>query len=434
MKKQIIQSLKSVGKFLSGLAAFYVLFCIIIIIFARSFLSLNPDQYRVLKNGLLFLLFFIVAVPIKFRISPIKEKIRSALHSIPRPAKPQLISLAWLVAKIVLWGITIFFIVWFLVFETFYPLLKDSYPDGYTDLGTDLGLLANLTIALVAIRLIVLHFYPKFSYSALLQGIGKFVTKRKIPPFFAVTSSILLIFSVFIIGNLFLGNQTSTLNWSPKRYNEYGSLGKLTINRFSPDQNIISGTFLLTTNHLTDRDTLSKADSLVFGGEVLPINKKNLYVYSDVDVEISGSDYYFPFNEYKVDYLTFYPENGFFVDEFDFQVTSNLTSIVLVKNYNVSYNISPYSFFIRYSLYFKLLVITIGIAFLGFFVAIVMAKTRNQIVELSIGTFAALIAIRGYLVPGNISSPILLDQIFLLFIILLLVVFLLKVNQLKWEQ
>jgi hypothetical protein len=429
VKKYMFQGLQSIAKFIGGLGVLFLLFFVFIIAFARGFRELNPDEYHILKAGLLFLLFFLIAIPIRFRVPPFPETFQRIFRRIPSFTQAQLLRFAWLAAKIVLWGIaSVFIMLW--VGHALEPEVID--PQGYIDLWSDLELLLYVSAVFVSIRLIVLHFYPQFSYSTLMKNIGKFLAKRNIPPFFAITSFILLILSVSVIGNFFLGNQKSTLYWSRNGYNAGGSSGRLTINKFFPDQNRLSAKFFLNPTP-TDGETLSKSGGLIFEGKNLPINEEN-YVYSDVDVEISGNDYYFPFNEYEVEFLTFYPATGHFEDFVDFQVTSNLNSIVLVKNYEISSSVSAYSFFIRYSSYFKLLVMTIGIAFIGFFVAITMAKSRNQIVELSIGTFAALIAIRGFLIPSNISSPILIDQIFLLYIILLLVVFLLKINQLKWEQ
>lgn len=435
MKSKIINTskvvLKAIGRFVGTVAVLYILFCLIIFVIVVGFYRLHPEQFQVFRSGLLFLLFFVVAIPLRLNWRLVAEFFKKIPRLIPSVTKKQLIGLASLVAKLVLWGCTLFFMTYW-VYELLYPL--EDYPDGYINLGKDVEVLFFIITIFVFLRLIVLHFYPQFSYDSLVGKIKDFILKRKISNFSAFTSLILLIFSMFIFVNFFNVKQGSSLNWRFEEYREYESQAYYRIDKFLPDQNKISGTFNLYTNSPVNQSVLAANTNVIFDSKRLPINSEHQYVDSEVDVEISGSDYYFPFNTYEVTYLTFYPEKGYFEDKYNFLIFSNLSSVVLEKNYDDSYNGGPYAFRIKYSLYFKLLVITIGIAFTGFFVAVVMAKTRNQIVELSIGIFAALIAIRGFLVPNNLSSPILLDQVFLLYIILLIVVFLSKINQLKWEE
>lgn len=439
MKKQIVQALKSIGKFLGSAAVFCLFFYAIILIFAQGYLSLN-DQYRILRNGLLLLLLFVIAIPMKFSKNWISDNLKRILGFKPRISKPLLVSLGHLFFKILLWNVALFLISR-LVLETLYPLLDPMYPGNYVYFESDLNLLYFTISALVTFRLFVLYLYPQFNYEVLAKNVKKFLARGKFSTFSAITSLILLALLAFLLVSFLNSNKQSTLYWSPKIHSEQASSANLTIDKFSPDQGKISGVLSFETNSEENNQILKDSNNVKFNFlTLLPVRHRdgnnNSFVSSEVDIEISGSDYFFPFNQYEVTHVFLEPENSdiHFKWGNKFLVESKLSSIVLVDKDEPPLSSGPYSFYIEYSSYFKLLVVTIGIAFLGLFGSVLMAKSRNQIIELAVGIFAALLAIRSYLIPDNISSPILVDQLFLLYIISLMIVLFIRINKLNWEN
>ncbi len=437
MKKQIVQTLKSTGKFLGNVAAFCLFFYAIIFIFAQGYLSLQ-DQYRILRNGLLLLLLFVIAIPMKFSKNWISDNLKRILGFKPRISKPLLLSLGQLFFKILLWNVALFLISR-LVLETLYPLLDPMHPGNYVYFESDLNLLYFTISALVTFRLLVLYLYPQFNYEVLAKNVKKFLARGKFSIFSAITSFILLALLAFLLVSFFNSNKQSTLYWSPKTNSGKASSATLTIDKFSPDQGKISGILSFETNSEENNQILKDSNNVKFNFlTLIPVKHRdgnnNSFVYSEVDIEISGSDYFFPFNQYKVTHVFLEPENSdvHFKWGNNFLVESKLSSIVLVDKDEPPLSSGPYSFYIKYSSYFKLLVVTIGIAFLGLFGSVLMAKSRNQIIELAVGIFAALLAIRSYLIPDNISSPILVDQLFLLYIISLMIVLFVRINKLNW--
>ncbi len=441
MKKQIMQALKLVGKFLGSVAAVCLFFYLIIFVFTRGYLSLDHGYYRILRNGLLFLLLLVIAIPMKFSKNWISDNLKRGLGFRPKISKPFLVSLGQLVFKVLLWNVALFLISR-LVLETLYPLIDPLQPGNYANFESDLDLLYFTVSALVTFRLIVLHFYPQFNYEVLAISVKKSLIRGKLSIFSAITSLILLALLAFLLVSFFNYNKQSTLQWWSKTYSEQTPDAILSINKFLPDQGKTSGVLKFTTTSEENYQILKDRKSFIFNGTSLSpaIDKLEDFHYVSlemgVEIEISGSDYLFPFNQYKVTSIYFYPTAGHYRESgYNFKVESKLSSIVLIDNGETPpLSTGPYSFYIGYSPYFKILVGTIGIAFLGLFGSVLMAKTRNQIIELAVGIFAALLAIRSYLIPENISSPILIDQLFLLYIISLMIVLFIRINKLNWEN
>ncbi len=153
-------------------------------------------------------------------------------------------------------------------------------------------------------------------------------------------------------------------------------------------------------------------------------------------VELYGNKYFFPFGAYEGEIRISIKGNWhpFLNPEIETSLDSQINSVNLImgesthSNYidnqtNEQINIFSYKFSLSYPLYFKMLFITIFLILIMFLFVVWKTKDIGQVMVLSIGIFATLYAIKGWVIPNEIASlnsPLLFDRISFIYIVVFL--------------
>ena len=191
-------------------------------------------------------------------------------------------------------------------------------------------------------------------------------------------------------------------------------------------------------------------NSLLIDGVEVPIviNDKTATVDTDIVLKLVGSDANFPFNKFS-EYLHIFPikPKSYFDHplDIDYEILRETMSFqIKIENQNSPFRIyqrentqedifldggkgSRYRFSIEYAPYYKLLV-TIIICILFVFLWVIWnVNEKEQLVELSVGVFATIITLRGFLIPQSLTNvQLTLDQVLLIYITIFLLILLFK--------
>lgn len=172
---------------------------------------------------------------------------------------------------------------------------------------------------------------------------------------------------------------------------------------------------------------------LYINGELTSINPKIGGLVKDLEIRLNGSDYLFPFNTYKAS-IEICGQRDTSAMGSCYSVPNlidNTEFYVRIDGDNRSFRIYPgegsLDFYIQYGSYYKLLVFTIVFALFAFLIVTWQTEAREQLTEISVGIFAAMITLRGFIIPQDLTTtPLLLDQILLVYLGLFLFTLLYK--------
>lgn len=155
------------------------------------------------------------------------------------------------------------------------------------------------------------------------------------------------------------------------------------------------------------------------------------YVYTQTVIKLSGNDYYFPFNKYLLN-LSIKNANESLPKIEDYtkwEITTSNNTYTLSYKYNIPSGL-PF-FYIEYnsSYYYKALVIIVGLILLTLLLIAWGTRERGQLVELSLGIFAVIITLRGFLIPQRLGGqPLFLDQVLMAYLAIFFLTLLYKYN------
>jgi len=149
-------------------------------------------------------------------------------------------------------------------------------------------------------------------------------------------------------------------------------------------------------------------------------------VIADAPLELSafrGDPYYFPWTKFE-----------FAIDKSHLAQIGPVKSLpIVVVSQNGLFAIGDpldgeeFAFFsVYYAPYYKVLLIIVFVAFLAFVWVLWLSDSRESLIELTVGVFAALFAMRSFMIPDELRSPTLVDQIAAVFILSLSFVFVIK--------
>lgn len=184
-------------------------------------------------------------------------------------------------------------------------------------------------------------------------------------------------------------------------------------------------------------------ENIVVNGKELPIiitekneagvNKKTaIATDQEFTSRPSGNNYFFPFNEYTAN-ITVSENNLWNYAAIDISTSHRFFSIYpeYEKNSNFT-NTNTFYYRIGYAPYYKILVVIIFFALFSFLWVIWHTTERGTLIELSVGVFATIITMRGFLIPQEFSTdPIFLDQVLLVYIALFLFILMFKHESIK---
>ncbi len=191
-------------------------------------------------------------------------------------------------------------------------------------------------------------------------------------------------------------------------------------------------------------------NSLLIDGVEVPIiiDGNTATVDTDVVLKLEGSDANFPFNKFS-EYLHIFPimPKTYFNHPYDvdYEILRETMSLqIKIEDQNSPFRIyqtentqedifldggkgSRYRFSIEYAPYYKLLVSIIICILFVFLWVIWNVNEKGQLVELSVGVFATIITLRGFLIPQSLTNvQLTLDQVLLIYITIFLLILLFK--------
>lgn len=152
--------------------------------------------------------------------------------------------------------------------------------------------------------------------------------------------------------------------------------------------------------------------------------------------DLFGNSYLFPFGDYNGEIIIvikgYWPT--YLQPDMDTSIYSRIDSVNLIKRETLhttstddkskeQINVFTYRFTLSYAPYLKVLFVAVFLILFVFLLAIWKTKKMDQVMGLSIGIFATLYAIKGWVIPDEIlsqGSPLLFDRISLIYIVVFL--------------
>jgi hypothetical protein len=178
--------------------------------------------------------------------------------------------------------------------------------------------------------------------------------------------------------------------------------------------------------------------NIIVNGKELSVSTesdKAIVVDSNFSDQTSGNDYFFPFNEYTSKITV---SSDKFWDYAAISINTNHRFFSIHQEQylnNFSYTNGTFYFKMGYAPYYKILVFVIFFALFSFLWVIWHTGERETLIELSLGVFATIITMRGFLIPQDFSTdPIFLDQVLLVYIALFLFILLYKHEVIKGQS
>ncbi|MCB8977778.1 MAG: hypothetical protein H6657_10180 [Ardenticatenaceae bacterium] len=324
------------------------------------------------------------------------------------------------VIRLILWplsGYIIFYFCLYLGYEYFFYEIVQTTDSPLFEPGLQLGTIIGVGGLALLLRFSVLRLFGDLIVDS-SEAINKFIQK-KIPVnsrSIQFINFMLLSLILLVIVTYFLNQNIRQIAWY---YEEtppiYADDIALSLNNIDTNSKTIDARF--TTWFAGENNTLLEdVPYIQVDGELLPVIEGR--VRDNIQITYSGNDYYFPFNRYDVEFFSIsLPNGGSFSDNLKFTVYSDSSAFVLQKGSD--YGTGLYNFSVSYAPYYKILVIAVIVSLIGFLWGMWKARVRGQVIDLAIGTFAALIALRTFLIPSGIDSPIFLDQIIIFYVVIL---------------
>lgn len=326
-----------------------------------------------------------------------------------------------------------------------------------------LGKYFNLRVAFFITGLILIRFVIRFLIPSFFDRIDNYILRKVNQslryPNFSRFAAYILVSIIFLGGISYIFRQDETrFRIVPTSITDTFINGEFNIHSIDKRSLLLTGSLTLFereheyTPEQCDYDysyectpaegvpeLIANKGVLYINNTPVPIDTELRGIKKEIQLRLSGNDYLFPFNKYYAQleicsHRYSWEEQCYYYYPFSDNVPhirdyTNIT--VSLSDGNRAFKIYPsdydFSFFIEYTWYYKLLVGAIMVTLFIFLIAIWNANDRGQLIELSVGIFATIITLRGFIIPQDlVESPIFLDQVLLVYIGLFLFTLLYK--------
>ena len=226
---------------------------------------------------------------------------------------------------------------------------------------------------------------------------------------------------LIMLTNIALGRQYNYVRVKSKTADSLGTL-RITLNEINLSNSTVIASASVSSGYFDSIVITNNGYQTVYAS--IPIEKINeQYVF-----QIRGDTYYYPFSKYK---LYIFYDVPYLIP--GVSSTANSLTMELIEEsriFDLSRNQGEdNSVVLSLSPYYKLLVITTFLT-LGILLLIIWStKDRNTFFQLIIGVFAALLTMRGFLIPWDLRQPLFIDQMLLVYIVILIITLLLKLTR-----
>ena len=208
----------------------------------------------------------------------------------------------------------------------------------------------------------------------------------------------------------------------------------LIVNSVDIESSVVNATLVFSALTQQQQSLISQTGTINVNNKVFTFKSDghgNFYVDQSIPVDtIEGHTFFYPYGALKV-VLAFDPSLQSVFTSLPIRIRSRPAGLALS---DIECNSARVSFSIGFSLLLQIMFVVIALFLGGLLAAIWVTKSNTELIQLAVGSFAAVIAIRSFLVPFQTTSLLLIDLVLGVYIPFLLILLIYKHFSLRQSQ